>query len=112
MAVFRAPHITHTCTWFHVQRMAVDLNVQVLGGSGAELLQHAVDGLGDVVRHRLRKLHLAVDDHAALPEVQDLQFLKARQVRLQEWQQLHRKMEISDTFSLFSMRLIEIFCVM
>lgn len=68
--------------------MGVDLDVQVLGGGRAELLQNAVDGFGDVVRHRLGELHLAVDDHAALPEVKNLQFLEARQVRLQERQQL------------------------
>lgn len=68
--------------------MGVDLDVQDLRGSGAELLQDAVHGLGDVVRHGLGELHLAVDDHAALPEVQDLQLLEARQVGLQVRQQL------------------------
>lgn len=62
--------------------------MQVLGGGGAELLQDAADGLSDVVRHHLGKFHLAVDDHAALPEVQDLQVLESRQVGLQVWQQL------------------------
>lgn len=62
--------------------------MQVLGGGGAELLQDAADGLRDVVRHHLGKLHLAVDDHAALPEVQDLQVLESRQVGLQVRQQL------------------------
>lgn len=78
-------------TWFDVQRVGVDLDVQLLGGSGAELLQDAVDRLGDVVRHRLDELHLAVDDHAALPEVEDLQLLEARQVGLQVRQQLQRR---------------------
>lgn len=50
-----------------------------------------MDGLCDVVRHRLGELHLAVDDHAALPEVEDLQFFEARQVGLQERQQLQKK---------------------
>lgn len=61
------PHLD--CTWFNIQRVGVDLDVQVLECGGAELLQGAVDGLGDVVRHRLGELHLTVDDHAALPEV-------------------------------------------
>ena len=75
-------------TWFNIQRAGVDLDVQVLGGSGAELLQDTVDGLGDVVRHWFGELHLAVDDHAAFPEVKNLQFLEAREVCLQVRQQL------------------------
>lgn len=76
------------CTWFNIQRTGVDLDVQVLGGSGAELLQDTVDGLGDVVRHWFGELHLAVDDHAAFSEVKNLQFLEAREVCLQVRQQL------------------------
>lgn len=68
--------------------MCVDLDVQVLGGGGAELLQDAADSLRDVVRHHLGKFHFAVDDHAALSEVQDLQVLESRQVGLQVRQQL------------------------
>lgn len=75
-------------TWFYIQGARVDLDVQVLGGSGAELLQDAPDGLCDVVRNNLSKLHPAVDDHAALSEVQDLQIPEARQVGLQVRQQL------------------------
>lgn len=81
------------CTWFNIQRVGVDLDVQILWGGWAEVLQDAVDGLGDVVRHRLGELHLAVDDHAALPEVKNFQFLEARQVRLQERQQLETEAE-------------------
>lgn len=84
-------------TWFDVQRVGVDLDVKVLGSGGAELLQDAVDRLGDVVRNRLGELHLAVDDHAALPEVEDLQFLEARQVGLQERHQLQREEEANIT---------------
>lgn len=65
--------------------------MQVPGGGLTEVLQDAVDSLGDVVRHRGGELHLAVDDHAALPEVQDLQLLETCQVGLQERQQLHTK---------------------
>lgn len=75
-------------TWFNIQRVGVDLDVQVPGGSRAELLEDAVDSLGDVVWHRLDELHLAVDDHAAFPKVENLQFLEARQVGLQVRQQL------------------------
>lgn len=70
--------------------MGVDLDVQLPGSGRAELLQDAVDGLSDVVRHRLGELHLAVDNHATFPEVENLQFLEARQVCLQVWQQLQR----------------------
>lgn len=75
-------------TWFNIQGACVDLDVQVLGCGGAELLQDAVDGLRNVVRHRLGEFHLAVDNHAALPEVENLQFLEARQVGLQVRHQL------------------------
>lgn len=75
------------------------MDVQVLGGGGAELLQDAVDGLGDVVRHRLGELHLAVDDNAALPEVENFQFLEAREVRLQERQQLETETESKNHFA-------------
>lgn len=67
--------------------------MKALGSGRAELLQDAVDGLGDVVRHRLGELHLAVDDHAAFPEVENLQFPEARQVGLQERQQLETEAE-------------------
>ena len=67
--------------------------MQVLGGGGAELLQDTVDGLRDVVRHRLGEFHLAVYDHAALPEVENLQFLEARQVGLQVRHQLQAEGE-------------------
>lgn len=75
-------------TWLHVQGAGVDLDVAFPGGGGAELLQHRLDGLGEVVRHRLVELHFAVDHHAAFPEVQDLQVPEARQVGLQVRQQL------------------------
>lgn len=69
--------------------MRVDVDVQVPGGAGAEVLQDAADGLRHVVGHQPGELEPAVDDHAALPEVQDLQVLEARQVGLQVRQQLH-----------------------
>lgn len=75
-------------TWLHVQRAAV--NLQPPGG-GAEALQQAADGLSDVVGNGAGEAHLAVDDHAALPEVQDLQVPEARQVGLQVRQQLQRQ---------------------
>lgn len=54
-----------------------------------------MDSLCDVVRHRLGEFHLAVDNNAALPEVENLQFLEARQVCLQVRQQLRREAESS-----------------
>lgn len=64
------------------------MDVQALGGGGAELLQDAAHRLRHVVGHHPGELQLAVDDHAALPEVQDLQVLESRQVGLQVRQQL------------------------
>lgn len=57
-----------------------------------------MDGLGDVVGHRPGELHLAVDDHAAFPEVEDLQFPEARQVGLQVRQQLQGGAETRSEF--------------
>lgn len=86
------------CTWFDIQRARVDLDVQVLGGSGAELLEDALDGLCDIVRHRFGELHLAVDDYAAFPKVENLQFLEACQVGLQVRQQLKTETQIESKF--------------
>lgn len=75
-------------TWFYFQRPTVDLNVEPLGGGAAEVLEHAVDGLGDIIRHRLVQLHPAVDHHTAVPEVEDFQLLEPGQIGLQIWQKL------------------------
>lgn len=75
-------------TWLYFQRAAVDLDVQPLGRSTAEVLQHTLDGLRHVVGHRLVQLHPAVHHNAAVPEVEDLQLLESGQVGLQVRQQL------------------------
>ena len=89
-------------TWLHLQRVRVDVDVQVPGGGRADLLQDTVHGLGDVVRHRLGELGLAVDDHAALPEVEDFQVLEAGQVGLEERQQLQTERGRTLRISLFT----------
>lgn len=73
------------------------MNVQVGGGAGAGLLQDAAHGLRHVVGHHPGELEPAVDDHAALLEVQDLQVLEARQVGLQVRPQLHADVETAVT---------------
>lgn len=75
-------------TRLHFQRPTVDLNVEPLGGGAAEVLEHAVDSLGDVVRHRLVQLHPAVHHHTAIPEIEDFELLEAGQIGLQVRQKL------------------------
>lgn len=63
------PNYTMFQTWFDVQGAPVNVDVHLLGGRGAELVQDGVDGLCHIVRYCLGEPHLAVDNHAALPEV-------------------------------------------
>lgn len=70
-------------TWLYFQRAAVDLNVQPLGRSAAEVLQHTLDGFRHVIGDRLVQLHPAVHHNAAIPEVENLQLLESSQVGLQ-----------------------------
>lgn len=91
-------------TWFYFQRPTVDLNVEPLGGGAAEVLEHAVDGLGDVIRHRLVQLHPAVDHHTAVPEVEDFQLLESGQIGLQIWQKLQESDDKSGSIFLASLR--------
>lgn len=87
------------------------MDVQAPGGGGAELLQDAAHRLRHVVGHHPGELQLAVDDHAALPEVQDLQVLESRQVGLQVRQQLRTaggKQSVSQPAQAAELRLL--FC--
>lgn len=98
-------------TWFHLQRATVDLDVEPLGRGAAEVLQHAVNGLGHVVRHRLVQLHPAVHHHAAVPEVEDFQLLESGQIGLKIRQKLRRGMSGGKQINLNSIRVLSAFYI-
>lgn len=79
-----------TLTRLHIKGTTVNLYVQPLCCSIAEIFKHTVDSHCDIVWHRLGKCHPAVHHNTSLPEVKDLQLLESRQIGLEVWEQLEK----------------------
>lgn len=69
-------------TWFYFQGATVDLDVEPFGRCAAEVFEHTVNGLCDVIRYRFVQFHPAVHHNTAVPKVENFQLLKSSQIGL------------------------------